>query len=204
MSLQVSLVFAPCANITADFEPEWTRCSWQLQIHLNVLETRHLSLTATIRLLEHDIRCPCLNFITNIQQKERDLHKRWLVLSSVSKKLFHSLFTLEDDSVFQVDRKITELRDEYPWDSLGISTVVDVGGGSGHVSMSLARVCNRSLLTSISSSLRQLGISESRLHRPRRFQRYALSVPAAADRRSTRPSHIHAAQLLRSSANLQR
>ena len=152
MSLQVSLIFASCADSTADFEPEWTRCSWQLQIHLNVSEMRHSSLTATTRHLEHDIRCPCTNFTTNIQQKERDLHKRWLVLPSVSKKIFPSRFTLESDSVSQVDRKITELRDEYPWDSLGISTVVDVGGGSGHVSISLARVCNPSLLTSISSS----------------------------------------------------
>ncbi|KAL3485019.1 hypothetical protein BJX62DRAFT_243350 [Aspergillus germanicus] len=39
----------------------------------------------------------------------------------------------------KVDRQITELCDEFPWDTLE-GTVVDVGGGSGHVSMELAKV----------------------------------------------------------------
>ncbi|KAI8623622.1 O-methyltransferase [Xylariaceae sp. FL1651] len=37
-----------------------------------------------------------------------------------------------------LDRQIAELRDYFPWNSLK-GTVVDVGGGSGHVSIALAR-----------------------------------------------------------------
>jgi ribosomal protein L11 methylase PrmA len=32
------------------------------------------------------------------------------------------------------------MRDSYQWESLKDGTVVDVGGGSGHVSMALAKV----------------------------------------------------------------
>ncbi len=39
-----------------------------------------------------------------------------------------------------VDRQISELRDGFAWESLNKGTVVDAGGGSGHVSISLARV----------------------------------------------------------------
>jgi len=38
-----------------------------------------------------------------------------------------------------VDRHIDELRDSYDWAKLQ-GTVVDVGGGSGHISIALARV----------------------------------------------------------------
>jgi tRNA A58 N-methylase Trm61 len=38
-----------------------------------------------------------------------------------------------------VDRQIAELRDCFPWGDIN-GTVVDVGGGSGHISMALARV----------------------------------------------------------------
>ena len=38
-----------------------------------------------------------------------------------------------------VDLHIDELRDYFPWESLK-GTVVDIGGGSGHISIALARV----------------------------------------------------------------
>ncbi|KAI1176168.1 putative O-methyltransferase [Nemania sp. FL0916] len=38
----------------------------------------------------------------------------------------------------QMNRDTTELRDRYPWAQLGDKKVVDVGGGSGHVSIYLA------------------------------------------------------------------
>ncbi|KAI3322931.1 O-methyltransferase [Xylariaceae sp. AK1471] len=41
-------------------------------------------------------------------------------------------------SVTSLDRQIAELRDNFPWSTLS-GTVVDVGGGSGHVSITLAR-----------------------------------------------------------------
>jgi hypothetical protein len=41
--------------------------------------------------------------------------------------------------VTSLDRQTSELRDEYPWGSLAAGSVVDVGGGSGHISISLAR-----------------------------------------------------------------
>ena len=39
-----------------------------------------------------------------------------------------------------VDRQVTELRDGYPWESLTNGKVVDIGGGTGHISLALARV----------------------------------------------------------------
>ncbi|KAI1413551.1 O-methyltransferase [Hypoxylon sp. FL1857] len=42
----------------------------------------------------------------------------------------------------RVDRQITELKDGFPWNNLQ-GTVVDVGGGSGHVSIALARAFPR-------------------------------------------------------------
>lgn len=40
--------------------------------------------------------------------------------------------------ITKIDRHITELKDGFPWGNLQ-GTVVDVGGGSGHISISLAR-----------------------------------------------------------------
>ena len=37
-----------------------------------------------------------------------------------------------------------ELQDHYPWASLGNATVVDVGGGNGHVSVALGQVSSSS------------------------------------------------------------
>lgn len=41
-----------------------------------------------------------------------------------------------------VNERGTELRDSFSWESLGNGKVVDVGGGSGHISAGLARVSN--------------------------------------------------------------
>lgn len=38
-----------------------------------------------------------------------------------------------------MDRHINELRDSFPWGEL-TGTIVDVGGGSGHISIALAKV----------------------------------------------------------------
>jgi len=43
-----------------------------------------------------------------------------------------------------VNERGTELRDGFPWASLGSGKVVDVGGGSGHISIKLARVSHMS------------------------------------------------------------
>jgi len=40
-----------------------------------------------------------------------------------------------------VDRQVAELRDGYSWESLKNGKVVDLGGGTGHISIALARVC---------------------------------------------------------------
>ncbi|KAL9105191.1 MAG: hypothetical protein Q9187_008773, partial [Circinaria calcarea] len=39
----------------------------------------------------------------------------------------------------QLDRQVAELRDGYSWESLKNGKVVDIGGGTGHVSIALAR-----------------------------------------------------------------
>ncbi|KAI0521825.1 putative O-methyltransferase [Xylaria bambusicola] len=39
----------------------------------------------------------------------------------------------------KMNNDTVELRDRFPWDSLGHQTVVDVGGGSGHISIFLAK-----------------------------------------------------------------
>lgn len=45
-----------------------------------------------------------------------------------------------------MDRQTTELSNEYDWASLPKGKIVDVGGGSGHVSRSLAEVRSLSSL----------------------------------------------------------
>ena len=39
-----------------------------------------------------------------------------------------------------VDRQFSELRDGFPWQRFNNGKIVDVGGGSGHVSIYLAKV----------------------------------------------------------------
>ncbi|KAJ8126760.1 hypothetical protein O1611_g6878 [Lasiodiplodia mahajangana] len=46
----------------------------------------------------------------------------------------------------EVDREVTQLRDCFPWNDLD-GVVVDVGGGSGHLSLALARVSCTQLST---------------------------------------------------------
>jgi len=41
--------------------------------------------------------------------------------------------------MFTVDRQVLSLVEGYPWQNIS-GKLVDVGGGSGHVSMTLARV----------------------------------------------------------------
>ena len=43
-----------------------------------------------------------------------------------------------------VDRQLSELRDAFPWESLKNGKVVDIGGGSGHISIALAQVSSPS------------------------------------------------------------
>jgi len=49
---------------------------------------------------------------------------------------------------FIVNERGTELRDSFPWATLGSGKVVDVGGGSGHISIGLARVSHTSHIMS--------------------------------------------------------
>ena len=39
-----------------------------------------------------------------------------------------------------VDGQVTKLHSSFPWASLKAGKVVDIGGGSGHISIGLARV----------------------------------------------------------------
>jgi hypothetical protein len=51
---------------------------------------------------------------------------------------WRTLFDVQELTKTTVERKTSELADLFPWDTLR-GTVVDVGGGSGHISMTLAR-----------------------------------------------------------------
>ena len=48
--------------------------------------------------------------------------------------------SLAETGLRKVDRKVTQLRDEFDWSLLQDGIVVDVGGGNGSTSVSLARV----------------------------------------------------------------
>lgn len=39
-----------------------------------------------------------------------------------------------------VERHFDSLKESYPWDKIESGKIIDVGGGSGHMSVSLARV----------------------------------------------------------------
>jgi methylase of polypeptide subunit release factors len=59
----------------------------------------------------------------------------------------HQLFPTSVFNEFQsnycgvVDGQVTRLvHDSFPWESLKAGKVVDIGGGSGHISIALARV----------------------------------------------------------------
>jgi hypothetical protein len=52
----------------------------------------------------------------------------------------HWLLPTTNPSSLPVNNDTAELRDRFPWGSLGKQIVVDVGGGSGHISIFLANV----------------------------------------------------------------
>lgn len=49
-----------------------------------------------------------------------------------------------------VERHFGILRDSFPWGQISGRKVIDVGGGSGHMSVNLARVCTSGIRESIS------------------------------------------------------
>lgn len=50
-----------------------------------------------------------------------------------------------------VDRQLSELNDAFPWESLKNGKVVDIEGGSGHISIAIARVKCSPLFTVVAS-----------------------------------------------------
>lgn len=91
------------------------------------------------------LACLSLNIINKIHIKQPDLHALWLGLLRVSNGLSLTCFSHEVRVLtllfcFIVNRQISELRDKFDWPSLRNGKVVDIGGGSGHVSIELARV----------------------------------------------------------------
>lgn len=65
-----------------------------------------------------------------------------------------------------VERHFETLKESFPWQDVSKGKVIDVGGGSGHMSVSLARVGEHSLgLDDNADSMK--GIPEPRAHCPR-------------------------------------
>jgi hypothetical protein len=62
-----------------------------------------------------------------------------------------------------VDRQV-DIKGEYPWEQLR-GTVLDVGGGSGHVSMALAKV--RTVNNSLQKANLASGIPKTQFHSTR-------------------------------------
>ncbi|KAI9777149.1 MAG: hypothetical protein M1816_004906 [Peltula sp. TS41687] len=64
-------------------------------------------------------------------------------------------------SYAQLDRQLSDLRDAFPWVSLKNGKVVDIGGGSGHISVALAQVRASSISTAASRSSNTTSLSPS-------------------------------------------
>jgi hypothetical protein len=73
------------------------------------------------------------------------------------------------------------MRDNYDWASLQNSKIVDVGGGNGHVSIDLARVCPSHLYTihAFSNPSIHVEVFQPHIHGAR-------PLPAAALHRASR------------------
>lgn len=69
-------------------------------------------------------------------------------------------FTSAMSGIAKLDRQTRELKEEFAWSKLNEATVIDIGGGSGHVSMELAQVRHfKSLLSNSCLTSKQLNQS---------------------------------------------
>ena len=65
------------------------------------------------------------------------LRAQWLVSLGV---LFSYPIRSHSAYLLAVERHFETLKESFPWDQVSKGKVIDVGGGSGHMSVSLARV----------------------------------------------------------------
>ena len=102
-----------------------------------------MSLTAFIHRSTLVMGFPFLIFTPKILSAPVALLGLWLAQPKVGRPFLNRHFCRSAPLILTVtpvvDRHINELRDCFPWGSLK-GTVVDVGGGSGHISIALARV----------------------------------------------------------------
>jgi 2-polyprenyl-3-methyl-5-hydroxy-6-metoxy-1,4-benzoquinol methylase len=89
----------------------------------------------------------CSNFTSKIHYELLDLRVQWLVFPDVGLVLPSERAVL----TFVVERHFETLKNSFPWDQIRGRKVVDVGGGSGHMSVSLARVSGLPILVSCGS-----------------------------------------------------
>ena len=137
------------------------KCSKQLQKRVFLSKRTLSSLTVCIAHFSHATEFPYLISTKSIQNTLVALPRQWLVGEkvSVSTYLIYTiacdLRTCKENTKLtndEVKNNIVELRDSYPWADLK-GTVVDVGGGSGHTSIELARVSLNHLLAARSSKV---------------------------------------------------
>lgn len=69
-------------------------------------------------------------------QRQLDLQVPWPVFLDVNYPIYHSVSLLTS----AVERHFESLKESFPWDQISKGKIIDVGGGSGHMSVSLARV----------------------------------------------------------------